>query len=161
MTPLRMSFVVPGAPVPKARARVSVRKNAAGETKVRAHTPKRTAQYESLVGMTARVSRPSGWPMNCVYKVSFDAVVAEDRADIDNYLKSLLDGAQGVLWTNDKSVRQLGECSVVVGPKPCVVVRVEAMSVKCSRDACAEMTFYPDADGRCTSCPVQRRRRAA
>ncbi len=152
-----IAFVVPGPPVPKARARVSIR---AG--KVRAHTPPKTAAYERLVGVAARVARPHAWPMRCSYRVSFDVLVAVDNADIDNYLKSLLDGAQGVLWANDKSVRRLGGCNVVVGaPKPCMTVRVEALPVPCSRGACSAETLYPDDDGRCPACPVKHRTKRA
>jgi Holliday junction resolvase RusA-like endonuclease len=155
---MEMSFVVPGAPVPKARARVSVRKTKSGKTLVRAHTPKRTADYEMRVGMFARTARPRGWPTRCEYCVSFTAYIGEDRGDIDNHLKSVLDGAQEVLWDNDKSVRRLGPCALVRGAtNPLMEVVVTALPVKCSRDACTVETLYPDDDGRCPACPVQHR----
>ena len=152
MMPPTMSFVVPGAPVPKARARVSVRK-VRGVTKVRAHTPKTTAEYGKRVGLYARAARPRNWPLLCEYKVSFVAYPAADRGDVDNYLKSLLDGAQGVLWANDKSVRRLGECEVKPHmPDPHMQVSVEAIPVTCAMKRCQRETLYPDDDGRCEEC---------
>lgn len=156
---MNLSFVVPGAPVPKARARVSLRKGRDGKTRVRAHTPKRTSAYEQRVGMFARAARPRDWPTRCEYQVSFIAYPEADRGDIDNYLKSILDGAQGVLWVNDKSVRKLGPCEVRPhDPTPRAAVYVVAIPVECSRKACGALTFYPDADGRCPECPKAGRR---
>lgn len=162
MIPTKLEFDVPGSPVPKARARVSLRQGRDGQTKVHAHTPKRTASYESRVGLFARARRPRGWPTRAEYRVSFLAALDADRGDIDNFLKSILDGAQGVLWENDKSVRRLGECEVRVDTSaPGLHVTVEAFPVRCSRGGCGAETFYPDADGRCPNCPVQHRARRA
>lgn len=151
-------FEVPGAPVPKGRPRGSVRRGKGGKLVVSMRTPEKTVAYEQTVALVARSARPRAWPTRCEYRVSFSAFPAVDNADVDNYLKAILDGAQGVLWDNDKSVRRLGESEVRPhDPRPRVVVRVEAFPVKCSRDACTVETLYPDDDGRCSACPVQHR----
>lgn len=154
-------FTVPGAPVPKGRPRGSVRRGKGGKLRVSMRTPEKTVAYEQTVGLVAQAARPRGWPMRCAYKVSFTAYPAVDNADIDNYLKAALDGAQGVLWANDKTVRRLGDCEVKPhDPAPRMEVFVEALPVKCSRDACSTMTLYPDDDGRCAACHVQHRKPA-
>jgi crossover junction endodeoxyribonuclease RusA len=163
IAPTLLSFTIPGAPVPKARARVSRQTLKDGRIVTRSHTPAKTASYEKHVGMFARSARPRNWPLECAYKVSFIAYVDEDRADIDNYLKSLLDGAEGVLWANDKSVRRIGSCEVILGdPNPRMVVEIETLMVGCA--SCPMFTLYP-VEKRCHDCALalaaKRAKRAA
>ena len=120
---VRLVFVVPGAPVPKGRPRV-VRNGG----KVRGVTPARTRAYESTVGVYALQARqlhpgPGPWPLDAHYSVT--AEIAGGRGDIDNIAKSLLDGCNGVLWSDDARVRRL-LVERVAGP-PGARVRVEVL----------------------------------
>lgn len=101
MTVLR--FVVPGPPVPKARARV-VRTGG----KVRSFTPAKTARYERAVGayaLQARLLVPR-WPLDASYAVQVHVYRAARRGDADNFLKGAIDGCNGVLWGDDRQVRR-------------------------------------------------------
>ena len=118
---VRLAFTVPGAPVPKGRPRV-VRNGG----KVRGVTPPRTRVYEATVGvyaLQARQLHPGPWPLDVHYSVT--AEIAGGRGDLDNVAKSLLDGCNGVLWSDDARVRRL-LVERVAGP-PGARVRVEVL----------------------------------
>ena len=111
-TRMRLSFVVYGPPVPKARAR-TVRSNG----KVRSFTPGKTADYESLVSMRALEARckTKQWPhLNKAMRFGLSVRVHRsiERGDLDNFIKAVLDACNGVLWVDDSQVRQFSECSV-------------------------------------------------
>lgn len=98
---MRLSFEIPGPPVPKARARVT-----GGGT----FTPKKTKDYEEAVGWAAMVAyRKLGplpkWPLYVEY--GLDCVFwwkGRPACDGDNCLKSVQDGLEKVLYKNDKQV---------------------------------------------------------
>jgi len=117
-----LRFTIPGAPVPKGRPRV-VR---SGGGKTRGVTPPRTRVYEATVGvyaLQARQLHPGPWPLDVHYSVT--AEIAGGRGDLDNVAKSLLDGCNGVLWSDDARVRRL-LVERVAGP-PGARVRVEVL----------------------------------
>ncbi len=99
---MRLSFVVPGPPVPKARAR----RGKGG----RWYTPDETRLYERHVGACARVALAlarlaSRWPMDAEYRLTARMYFADRRRrDADNVVKSLADGCIGVLWADDHRV---------------------------------------------------------
>lgn len=97
-----ISFSIPGPPVPKGRPR-TVR--AAG--KVRTFTPERTRRYERHVGLCCLAARPAGWPLDARYSVTLRVYGARANADLDNVAKAVLDGAEGVLWANDRQVERV------------------------------------------------------
>jgi Holliday junction resolvase RusA-like endonuclease len=95
-------FTVPGKPVPKQRAR----KGPNGW-----YTPTETRRYERAVGFHATRARQvhtatgGEWPMGRRYEVEVLCVWADRRRrDIDNVLKSVLDGLNGVLFADDSQV---------------------------------------------------------
>lgn len=152
---MQVSFVVPGHPVPKARARVSFRKDGAGEVKAHAHTPKKTVSFEATVRLAAAAARPARWPLRARYTVRLAVFLAHERGDLDNFLKSCGDACNGVLW-HDDSVKYLREAAMRVESDPAqprLEVTVVASPVPCELSKCGRReTFYPDDKGRCEEC---------
>lgn len=114
----KISFVVPGPPVPKARARV-VRNQSVipGTRKTRSYTPTKSADYEKHVGMLALAARTrvAKWPgLDREVRIGLSVRVyrSREQGDLDNFIKSAKDALNGVLWADDWQVRRLGECSI-------------------------------------------------
>jgi Holliday junction resolvase RusA-like endonuclease len=110
---MKLTFVVHGPPVPKARARVAT--NAEGKT--HAFTPAKTKAYEKHVGMIAMAERTHWrtWPRldrGARFGLSVRVYRSRGQGDLDNFIKSCLDSCNGVLWVDDSQVRRFGECSV-------------------------------------------------
>ena len=103
MTALR--FIVPGPPIPKARARVV----ASAGGKAHAFTPAATARYEKTVAtyaLRARLAHAGPWPLDARYRVELWSYRRRE-ADLDNIIKSALDACNGVLWTDDAQVDEI------------------------------------------------------
>lgn len=99
---LALEFIVPGCPVPKARARA---------TRGGKHwyTPAPTVAYERACGQAAMVARFVGpgmrWPLDKAarYRVECVFFMPDKRTrDGDNVLKSIQDGCERVLWLSDR-----------------------------------------------------------
>ena len=90
------------------------------------YTPARTAKYEAAVRLASRRNR---WPTDRQYKVSVWFYHQNRRAlaDVDNLLKSILDGCQGSLWTNDKQVSEVHAWRMFDKDRPRVEVEVEVL----------------------------------
>jgi len=123
-----ITFTIPGTPVPKARARVT----RGGWS----FTPKKTRQYENLVKMMGILARKgcqlsiSGGDF-CLEVICYGA----KRGDADNYLKSIMDGLEGVFWENDKSVvdaRVVKTCCAKGEER--VVVRISKSNLQTSNE---------------------------
>lgn len=109
-------FVVPGRPQGKGRPRFD-RKSG------RVFTPQKTRRYERLVAMEARRAARDGWPCDATYRLGVFAVYPDGRhADVSNILKAIEDGAEGVLWDND---RQIKSAHTAVEVRPDEEPRVE------------------------------------
>lgn len=94
-----LSFVVWGAPVPKGRPRFSRNGHA--------FTPAKTREYEALVAKVAQEAvDATGWNPEDVtdYRVDVRIYRAAKRGDVENYVKSCLDGMNGVVWPDDRMV---------------------------------------------------------
>lgn len=108
---------VPGIPVGKGRPRMSVR---GGHP--RAYTPEKTVRYENLVRTTFMNDYPDAVPIDVPVRVDIyaqfpipkswskkkkasavDGFVSK-KPDIDNIIKSIFDGLNGVAWTDDAMV---------------------------------------------------------
>lgn len=92
-----LTMTVPGQPVPKARPRIGANGHV--------YTPAATRQAEGQVGWAARSAlrgcRPSTAPMSIT--VAFH-VRDRRRRDVDNLLKTVLDGLNGIAWADDSQV---------------------------------------------------------
>ena len=137
MSGLPIRFIVPGSPVAKARPRVT--------RSGRAYTPKRSAQYESVVALVASASY-HGEPLDC--PVLLEAIVlvkrplglfrkkdpvgrirCTKRPDLDNYLKALMDGvSKAGIWKDDSIVTRVeaSKFYTAVGEDPGVLVSISA-----------------------------------
>lgn len=118
----RLRFGVTARPVPKARPRV---------VDGHAYTPARTLAFEAAVGYGAGAAmRRAGWGL-LTGKVLVDLVVtgARANADVDNLLKSVLDGMTGVVYVDDSQV--LG-CTVWREDRGLPGVRIEVVAVEVS-----------------------------
>lgn len=94
-----IKLVVPGQPIPKKRARGGKRGY---------YTPEATRAWELTIAMMARNTMTMGGYEMLEGRVGCVAIYYRDDArqpDGDNLHKSLLDGAQGVIFENDKQVR--------------------------------------------------------
>lgn len=95
---MMICFMIPGKPVPKARARVM----RGGWT----YTPKRTLQFEKMVKLTALAARQA--IKLSISGGSFRLLVfcygADPRSDWDNLGKAISDALNGVFWEDDRQV---------------------------------------------------------
>jgi len=116
----RWTFNVDTPVVAKQRARLSTKRR--GGKRV-AYTPIATRSFEATVADEWNKTHPKHTPINDPMHVTiritrdgFSMNIAKQtdsvrpvgiRGDIDNYLKSILDGLNGVAWTDDKLVESV------------------------------------------------------
>ena len=133
-----ITFTVPGEPVAKARARAVVRNG-----RVSHFTPEKTARYENLVRLAAQqamagrspiegpvfltVVATLGISVSWSLKKQRAAAVGEIRPtkkpDLDNILKAIKDGMNGVAWRDDAQVVQVVASKAYGQPGVCVTVQ--------------------------------------
>ena len=133
-----ITFTVPGDPVGKGRPRATTIGGHA-----RMYTPAKTAAYEELVAVYASAAMkkapllehpvrlhlgiyckvPGTWSK----KRRADALAGIERPakkpDIDNIIKAVADGMNGVVWVDDSQIVALS-CSKWYALEPCVYVSV-------------------------------------
>ena len=85
------------APVPKARARTVVK-----DGKARTYTPARTRNFERLIALSWR--GPRGFAGAVKVTIRIIEGKGAHPMDIDNGIKSILDGLNGVAWVDDRQV---------------------------------------------------------
>ena len=116
---MKTSFIVPGEPIAKARARVFFNKRAG---RVMSMTPTKTASYENYIKLIAadhfqgpilgpvvmNISVFRAIPKSMSKKLLAEAeagnVRPATRPDTDNYLKTCLDALNGVAFRDDSQV---------------------------------------------------------
>lgn len=127
---MRLSFTVPGPPVPLARARRDPRTRFW-------FTPHKSRVYKSVVawhGVAAvrHAMHQSGstWPLDAEYGMSLWAYAKDHRKrDWSNILKGVEDALIGVLWNDDSQIRDYGQSGLRVdGEAPRAEVRVWVLS---------------------------------
>lgn len=114
-----ISFFVPGVPVGKGRPRISTRGGI-----LRSFTPPKTVAFESLVAMKAEAAMAGADPLAGAVSLTLHvelqipqswsgkkklAALAGDvkpcgRPDLDNYVKAICDGGNGIVWRDDSQV---------------------------------------------------------
>ena len=140
---LVFSFTIPGEPVAKGRARAFVR---AG--RVAHYTPAKTENYEARVAtfaqqamagakpfggavalsVVARFSIPASWSKKRRQAAMDGLEYVTKRPDLDNVLKAIKDGMNGVAWKDDSQVCVLRECRKGYSDTPRVLVTVEEIA---------------------------------
>ena len=94
-----LTIWVPGKPVPKGRPRLTRGGHA--------YTPAHTHQWESIVASAGRDVMDGRPPLSGPVLLAALFYGARANADIDNLLKSVLDGLNGVVYEDDSQVQML------------------------------------------------------
>jgi crossover junction endodeoxyribonuclease RusA len=95
---MRYKIIVPGRPVVKKRPRLGRNNNI--------YTPRKTKEYEELVGWKARevIKEPLKGNV-AVYITIYGG--SRIQGDLDNYAKSILDGMNKIAYEDDKQICSL------------------------------------------------------
>ncbi|WP_341959217.1 RusA family crossover junction endodeoxyribonuclease [Pseudomonas sp. RC10] len=137
-----VNFVVPGQPVGKGRHKSSSRV-VNGKVFTRQYTPEKTANYESLIAITAQqamagraliagpvlvemkiiVAVAASWSKKKTAMALAGTVMPTKKPDVDNVEKAIFDGMNGVVWVDDVQVVNVSK-SKRFGETPGVSVRV-------------------------------------
>lgn len=121
-------FVVPGEPLPAERPRTVLRRGKGGRMVPVTITPDRTLAAETRVAAAFRAAYPT-YPTDATHLWTVDAVFwreTQRSADLDNLLKVVLDGLNGVLWADDRQVSHLSASRVLGVGKAMARTIVEA-----------------------------------
>ena len=132
-------FTIPGEPVAKGRARSFVRNG-----HVAHYTPDKTARYENLVKLAAQQAMgekepvecavglivrafmgiPTSWSMKKQRAAALGEITPTKRPDLDNIIKAIKDGANGVTWKDDSQVVDVRASKRYGQPRVEVEVRI-------------------------------------
>lgn len=123
-----VSFVVPGTPIGKARARIVARKRRGADGKLatyqQAITPARTVAYENQIKRAATQAMrgrallegavgaivelyfepPKSWSAKKKGDALAGKVYPTSKPDADNVAKAVFDGCNGITWRDDAQV---------------------------------------------------------
>ncbi|MDR0478305.1 MAG: RusA family crossover junction endodeoxyribonuclease [Burkholderiaceae bacterium] len=114
-----ITFTIPGEPVAKGRPRSFVRGGHVGH-----YTPEKTARYENLVKLAAQQAMagrsqqqgavaltvraymgiPASWSLRKQKQAALGEITPTKRPDLDNIIKAIKDGCNGVAWRDDAQV---------------------------------------------------------
>lgn len=134
-----ISFTVPGEPQGKLRARTG---------RGRHYTPEKTVAYEGLIALAAQVAMAGRAPFDGPVSLSFTAtysipsrvskakraammngsILPTKKPDIDNVLKAIGDGLNGVAFKDDVQIARLGKVEKIYGLTPGLSVSVEPIN---------------------------------
>jgi Holliday junction resolvase RusA-like endonuclease len=117
MTAAPLTFIVPGQPVAKGRARTFIHRQSGKNVSM---TPEKTIVYENLVRMAFVEKYPGHVPIEGPIELrvwaSFqspkrrkwtDSNLHTTRPDADNIAKSICDALNGIAWRDDSAVCNL------------------------------------------------------
>ena len=134
-----ISFTIPGQPQGKGRPRVG---SIGGHARM--FTPAKTVAYEGLIAHAAQQARgdlplldgplvvnlvlhcqiPASWSKKKQQQALAGEIRPTTKPDIDNVLKAVLDGCNGVLWRDDVLVVTVSVTKLYASvPSVCVVAR--------------------------------------
>ena len=132
----RLDITISGDPVGKGRPRFV---RATGRT----YTPENTAKYENLVRVTFAAKYPDHVPIDTAVSLTIRAffkipeswpkykkqeardgrTMKTSKPDLDNIIKSVCDGLNGVAWTDDARIATISAAKFY-SDHPCVIVYI-------------------------------------
>lgn len=138
-----VAFTVPGEPHGKGRHRSCIRGG-----RIATYTPTKTANYESLVALTAQaamrgiapidgpcivemeilVAVPASWSAKKSSAALAGTIHPTKKPDIDNVEKAIFDGINGIVWRDDSQVVEV-RTRKRYAETPCVRVSVVEIDV--------------------------------
>lgn len=139
---MKVQFTIPGDPVPKARAR----KSPAGFV----YKDKKTERFENLVRLAYSQAYPDRIPSEAPISLSIisgfsvpeswskkkkilaicERIFKISRPDLDNLIKSVSDGLNGVAWKDDRQIYEL-YARKVYAEAPKTTVSIEFIEEDC------------------------------
>lgn len=105
MSAVLASFTVSGEPVSKSRARFTKR-----GSRTFAYTPQKTYDGEKAIARGFKECLPASYVPDAEYHFGVHAEffnASRQRRDVDNMLKLILDGLNGVAWADDNQVTEV------------------------------------------------------
>lgn len=135
-----ITFEIPGDPVAKARPRAAM---VGGHARL--YTPAKTEKYEARVaifGQQAMAGRPPmegavaltvhaffpippSWPKKRQAAARAGTEMHTKKPDLDNVVKAIKDGLNGITWVDDSQVAVYRECRKSFSDTPRVLVVIE------------------------------------
>lgn len=91
----KVTFTIEGHPIGKQRARVA---------KGHAYTPQKTRDYEALVSQCAALAMGALETFSGDVALSLRAFVSGRSPDLDNIMKSVADGMNGIVYEDDRQI---------------------------------------------------------
>jgi len=119
----KVRFTVLGRPVPKKRPRLGIRGR-----KAYIYTPPETKTYEQLIKLVSRkaVRRPLTGPLSVKMKV----FVKKQKGDLDNIIKTVLDGMNMAVYVDDSQIRKI-DAEMIADENTEERVEVEVRRMRC------------------------------
>ena len=118
-----LDLIIPGPPVPKARARVTRRGT---------YTPARVRQYEQGVALIAQAAcsrHACQWPTSEPVQVTVRAFLPDARRrDLDNVVKAITDALNGVAYVDDAQIVAVIASKGIDRDEPRAEIRVEVLA---------------------------------
>ena len=132
---MNVKFIIPGPAQAKQRPRINRQTG-------RVYTPNATHKYEKLVKecygdrhffdsqyISVKITFKFSVPKSYSKAEYYEALIGEIRpkkADIDNYIKSVLDGLNGKAWKDDRYIYRI-EAEKIFADKDCIEVEIESI----------------------------------
>jgi Holliday junction resolvase RusA-like endonuclease len=131
---MKLQFTIPGPPIPKERARVTIRRTSTGKTQARAFTPERTTNYGEHVRLHALAARCAAarWPWQdskVRYGIRIEIHRSARRGDWDNFAKAITDPCNGTIWPDDRQI-SYGFVEIIECVKGAECAKVEVWVIK-------------------------------
>lgn len=111
-----VKFNIPGRPVPKQRPRVGRNGNI--------YTPRKSREYEKTVARVGRLAFKNPYAGPVSLQVQIYLASTGNAGDLDNYVKSIQDGLNGIAWQDDRQVIRL---KAGIAVQPGVLERAEIL----------------------------------
>ena len=109
-----VSFSVPGRPVP------AVRMTQKGKW---GNAAQRYLAYKRQVALCAQAAMAGKNPVEGPVVAEMSVFVSGRRGDIDNYIKSVFDACNGIVYRDDRQIGEIRQARVITSAKESVEVK--------------------------------------